>query len=276
MKETFGVRLLTPALGAEITGLDLSRPLSPGTAAELRRALTNHQVIFFRDQELLPGRQVDLAAAIGEPEPSSHPKFGHLDGHPEVALVVNDQDNPPDINVWHTDLTYLDSPPAACVLYCVEAPPLGGDTVWASMTAAWQALSLPLQEMLLPLQARHALRLDGIPLERIRALDGAQIESFHPVVTRHEDTGLPSLFVNRVYTRRIEGIDAVESERLLPVLCSLAERLEFQVRFRWEKGSIAIWDNRATQHYAVADYFPARRVMHRVSVRGSRPVAWSA
>lgn len=276
MKPAFHTLPITPALGAEVVGLDLSRPLAPGTAAQLRAALATHQVIFFRGQHLPPGRQVELAAAFGEPEPSSHPKFGQVDDHPEVALVINDADHPPDINVWHSDLTYVDEPPAACVLYCVEPAPLGGDTIWASMTAAWEALSPPLKEMLLPLYARHALRLDGIPLERIVALGNRQIETRHPVVRKHEETGRPSLFINRVYTRQIEGIDAAESNLLLASLCTLAERHEFQVRFRWERGSIAVWDNRSTQHYAVADYYPSRRVMHRVSIRGQRPLPYSA
>ena len=276
MKPAFRTLPITPALGAEVVGLDLSRPLAPGTAAQLRAALAAHQVIFFRGQHLTPDRQVELAAAFGAPEPSSHPKFGQVGNHPEVALVINDADNPPDINVWHSDLTYVDAPPAACVLYCVEPAPLGGDTIWASMTAAWEALSPPLKEMLLPLYARHALRLDGIPLERIAALGNRQIESRHPVVRKHEETGMPSLFINRVYTRQIEGIDVAESNLLLPSLCTLAERHEFQVRFRWERGSIAVWDNRSTQHYAVADYYPSRRVMHRVSIQGQRPLPYSA
>lgn len=274
MPETrFSVRRLEPALGAQIGALDLGRPIDADTAARLRQALGEHEVLFFRDQDLTPASQVELARAFGEPEPSSHPKFGHAEGHPEVAIVVNDAANPPDVNVWHTDMTFVDRPPSACVLYCVEPAPLGGDTIWASMSAAWRALSAPLQSLLLGLSARHSLRLDGIAMEQIRQLGDRQISAVHPLVRRHPETGRLSLFVNGVYTRRIEGLTEEESRALLPALCALAERPEFQVRFRWQRGSIAVWDNRCTQHYAVADYAPARRVMHRVTVAGDRPLA---
>jgi taurine dioxygenase len=269
----FTVRRLGPVLGAEIIGLDLSLPIGAGTAAALRSALGEHEVLFFRDQDLAPARHVELARVFGDPEVSSHPKFGVAEGHPEVAIVVNDAAHPPDINVWHTDMTFVDEPPAACVLYCVEPASLGGDTIWASMSAAWAALSAPLQAMLRGLTARHALRLDGIAPVAIAQLGDRQVSAVHPVVRLHPQSGRAALFVNSVYARRIEELPEEESRLLLSMLCELSVRPEFQVRFSWQRGSIAVWDNRCTQHYAVADYHPQRRIMHRVSVRGTRPTA---
>jgi taurine dioxygenase len=265
------VHRLGPAIGAEIRGVDLSRPLDMATASGLRQALGEHEVIFIRDQTLSPARHVELARVFGDPEPAAHPKFGHAEGHPEVAVVVNDADHPPDINVWHTDLTFIDAPPAACVLYCVEPAALGGDTIWASMTAAWNALSPRLQALLEALHARHLLRLDGIPMEVIRSLGDRQISAVHPVARVHPETGRVALFINGVYTRRIEEFTEEESHHLLPALLKLAERPEFQVRFRWSRGSIAIWDNRCTQHYAVQDYWPAVRRMERAGIIGDKP-----
>ncbi len=262
---------LTPALGALIEGCDLSKPLSAATQDFLRNALVEHEVIFFREQRLTPAGHVALARLFGEPDAVRHPKFSVVEGHPEIAIVINDATRPPDIDVWHTDLTFLAEPPAGCVLYCIECPPVGGDTLWASLTSAYAALSPTTRAALAELRARHALRLDGIPLSEIRKLGDRSIEASHPVVRRHPTSGRLSLFVNSVYTRSIEEMTDIESRQLLAMLHEHSQRPEHQVRFKWAPGSIAIWDNRCTQHYAVADYFPARRVMHRVSIVGERP-----
>lgn len=260
---------LSPNLGAEVAGIDLDAPIMPEVAESLRKALAEHQVLFFRDQPLSAERQVALAEVFGTPLKDAHPKFGCVDGCGEVSLVINDADNPPDINVWHSDLTYLDPPAGACVLHCVEcAPDGGGNTIWTSMFAAWDALSDAMKAFLLPLDAYHQLPLDGFPPELIATVVGKPIAVTHPVVRWIADAGRAALFVNRVYTQRIEGLPRAESRGVLSALFDVAESPDRQYRFAWQPGSTAIWDNRSTQHYAVADYFPARRVMHRVAVRG--------
>lgn len=269
----FKATRLTSALGAEISGIDLRSPLDPATATGLRTALLQHEVLFFRDQPLTPAAHVALARAFGTPESSRHPKFAGVEGFPEISVVINDAERPPDIDVWHTDMTYLRQPPAATVLRCVECPATGGDTLWASLSSALRALSPALRQWLATLQARHALRLDGIPIDVIKSLDGSQLAAQHPVIRRHPESGTPCLFVNSVYTKRIEGIPETESRHLLAMLFEISQRPEHQVRFHWQPDCVAIWDNRCTQHYAVADYHPQRRVMHRVSIGGDIPVA---
>jgi taurine dioxygenase len=271
MRAPFTARRLTPALGAMIEEIDLSQPLTAVAATALHTALLEHEVLFFRGQPLSPKRQAELARLFGTLETKHHPKFGVIDGQPEVAIVVNDATRPPDIDVWHTDMTYLVQPPAATVLHCIECPANGGDTLWASLSSALRALSPELQRWLQDLRARHALRLDGIPMEIVRTLDEQRISAVHPVIRRHPESGTPCLFVNSVYTRNIEGMAETESRHLLSMLFEISQRPEHQVRFHWEPGSTAIWDNRCTQHYAIADYFPQRRVMHRVQVGGDEP-----
>lgn len=266
------IQRLSPAIGASIEGVDLAQPLTPYVAAQIRSALFEHEVIFFRDQSLPPARHVALARLFGEPELTRHPKFEAVPGHPEISIVINDAERPPDIDVWHTDMTFLEQPPAACVLHCVECPTTGGDTLWASLSSAWAALSPDLQDLLLGRRARHALRLDGIPTTEIAKLGNRTISAAHPVARKHPASGRTSLFVNSVYTRQIEGLREPESRHVLAMLFEISQRPERQVRFHWRPGSVAIWDNRCTQHYAIADYFPQRRVMHRVSIAGDTPI----
>lgn len=263
----------TPTIGAEVSGLDLSAPLSEPLRTELRAALCRYSVLFFRDQDLQPTQQLELARAFGTVEETSHPKFEPAPGCPAVSVVVNDAERPPDVNVWHTDLTFRERPVAACVLYCVECPPSGGDTLWTSMRAAYQSLSPALQAYLKTLRARHRLPVDGIDPALLAKAPTQDTEAVQPVVCRIPETDQEYLFVNRVYTQRILDVPAHESAALLHMLGGLAEIPEFQVRFSWREGSLAIWDNRCTQHYAVADYYPQRRVMHRVTVAGAAPVA---
>jgi taurine dioxygenase len=266
------VRKLAPALGASIDGIDLSRPLDDASARLVREALYEHEVIFFRDQQLSPALQVALARLFGEPERTRHPKFDCVEGQPEVAIVINDDARPPDIDVWHTDMTFIEQPPAACVLYCIECPASGGDTLWASLSSAYRALTPSLQTLLQNYSARHALRLDDIPMQQIQKLGDRVISASHPVIRRHPASGRLCLFVNSVYTRSIDGLAEPESRHLLAMLFEISQRPEHQARFHWTPGSVAIWDNRCTQHYAIADYFPQRRVMHRVAVVGDRPL----
>ena len=265
---------LSPHIGAEISGADLCAELDDETARELRQALCKHQMLVIRSQPLSADQQVKLARVFGEPMPDSHPKFGCVDGNCLVALVINDHDNPPDINVWHTDTTFKDPPAGVCVLHCVEIPPAGGNTIWASMTAAYEALSEPMKRFLEPLTAYHQLPLDGRPPELIATVMGKEIAATHPIIRWIPEIEKPSLFVNRIYTRRIEGLASAESEAVLQGLFAVCESPDHQVRLSWNAGDTVIWDNRSTQHYAVADYWPNTRVMHRVAVNGESVIPY--
>lgn len=258
---------ITPAIGVEISGIDLSLSLSESVQGFLRELLAQHAVISIRDQTLTPEQQVALAKVFGEPVSDPHPKFGSVEGHSEVSVVVNDEDNPPDINVWHTDLTFRAEPGKACVLYCRELPDAGGDTLWASSAAAWDGLAAPLQAMLESLEAVHRIPVEGYSVEQIATLQNREHEVVHPIVRVHESTGRRCLFVNSVYTREILGLGRSESGHLLNLLFEHLARPEYQMRYRWRPGSVVIWDNLQTQHYAVADYYPHRRVMHRVALQ---------
>lgn len=268
---------LSPHLGANVIGLDLDKALDHDDKVALRQALAEHQVLFIRDQPLDATQQVLLAEAFGTPIKDGHPKFGFVDGREEVSLIINDADNPPDINVWHTDVTFANPPAGTCVLHCVETPPGGGgNTIWASMLAAYDALSPQMKAFLEPLDGYHQLPLDGFPPELIATAMGRNIATTHPVIRWIPEAGRAALFVNRVYTQRIEGLTRAESRGVLDALFATAESPDLQYRFAWQAGSTAIWDNRSTQHYAVADYFPARRVMHRVAVKGEPVVPYRA
>ena len=267
------IEKLSASLGAEVHDLDIAEDLSGNEASTLKRALSEHGVLFMRDQDINSDALTSLARVFGEPVLNSHPKFGAVDGYPEIAVVTNDAENPPDINVWHSDTTFMQVPAGVCVLRCVELPAVGGDTLWSSMYSAYDALSPGMQDYLLTLDADHRLPMDNVPVELLRDIGEREVQAVHPVVRWIPEQERPSLFVNRVYTKRIIGLHRLESDGLLNLLFELAESPDFQVRFRWEKHSIAIWDNRMTQHFAVADYFPERRVMHRIALRGDSPIA---
>lgn len=263
--------VLTPNIGAEIQGVDLSRTLEKKQREKLYQAFCEHQVIFFRDQNLSPQQHLEFAHLFGKVDQVTHPKFDVVPEAPDISIVVNDQDRPPDINVWHTDLTYLREPPKACVLYCQETPAHGGDTLWASMPAVWQSLNPSLQSAFSSFTAQHKLPLENVTKEQVREVLDSEIDAIHDLKKIHPDTGRPYLYVNSVYTKRIMEISETESDKILSMLFNFIHQPEFQVRFKWRKHSLAVWDNRCTQHYAVADYYPQRRVMHRVSVSEHDP-----
>ena len=268
----FAIDPVTPAIGAEISGLDLRQPLTPATQDALYRALLDHLVLFFRDQNVAPADQLRFAEGFGEID-RPHPVYPHAEGQPNVVLLAHGPDSKPDTNEWHTDLTYYAEPPFASILAAREVPSTGGDTLWANMCAAYEALPADLQAHVSELEALHDLgdfRNDFLAAPGgVEALDEAmyrQGSAIHPVAPRHPVTGRRLLYVNQPFTRLIVGMNQRESDRLLRYLFDHIERPEFQVRLRWRAGSLAMWDNRATQHYAVNDYFPQRRVMHRVTV----------
>lgn len=272
------VDILTPTMGARIEGVDLSKTFDDVDIAAIRRLFLTHRVIFFEDQNLSPQQHRDFAARFGEFQ--IHPFY---QAHPECReLVVLDtgSHSPTDNDHWHTDMTYSPEPPMAGILYSRLIPPQGGDTLWADMHAAYLALSPSIRSLLDPLDAVHNLA-KAFPPEH-RAVHSSGSERYeekmrrnppvlHPVVRTHPETGEDCLFVNEGFTTAIQGLAKKESDDLLAFLFAHVHKPEFNVRWRWKPNTLAMWDNRCTQHYAVNDYFPHRRVMHRATLKGSRP-----
>ena len=274
------VRPVAGALGAEIHGIDLADSPSDEQFGTVRRAFLDHQVIFFRDQALDPDSHKELGRRFGEL--NVHGYYKSLPGHPEILPVLKEPEATENIGgVWHSDVTYLPEPALGSILYALEVPPAGGDTMFASQYHAYEALSDGMKEMLEGLRAIHSsdlftnkARRDAANATRTTKLAEIDetVESSHPVVRTHPETGRKCLFVNGAFTRRIDGWTVEESRPLLDFLYRQAARPEFTCRFRWRQGSIAFWDNRCTQHYALNDYQGYRRTMHRVTLEGDRPV----
>jgi len=272
---------LAGTLGAEISGINLAEPLADRCFSTVHQALLDHLVIFFRDQKVGPEQQIAFARRFGALH--IHPYIPSLDGYPEVIALRSKADGPGDMayqsNTWHTDLTYEAEPPMASILRAVEVPDAGGDTMWLNLYAAYESLSAPFREFVCGLTAVHNI-VRSMPLDFTdRAEAPRQLERMqettppveHPVVRTHPETGRKCLFVNRNFTSHIKGLERAESDAVIGYLLSHIEQPEFQCRFHWRPGSIAMWDNRCTQHYALVDY-RSRRVMHRVTVCGDRPV----
>ena len=270
---------LNPVIGAEIHGVDLSKPLGEATFKEIEAALLQHLVIFFRDQDLSPDAHMAFASQFGELEPP-HPFFPKIDSHPQVSVLENDEERPPETNYWHTDVTWRDMPPMGSVLYGADIPPSGGDTLWANMYAAYDRLPDDLKEKLEGMRAVHSIEVFDASQNYDNAKDKAALSEIlkkhppqsHPIIRTHPVTGRKALFVNSTFTQHIEGMEPAESDALLQALYDIVKLPEVQVRFSWTKGAVAVWDNRATQHYAVADYWPQYRRMHRITINGDKPV----
>jgi taurine dioxygenase len=271
---------LTGSIGAVLRGVDLTAMLSDDVVADVRGALLRWRVVFLRDQHVTPGQQVAFGRAFGELTPA-HPLQGGLDAeHPEV-LVLDSTDYRLGIgdrgegtsynNRWHTDVTFSTQPPMASILAAKQLPERGGDTLWADLVAAYGTLSPGLRAFVDPLVAVHdATRTFDRFQEGGREQVAAMAPVRHPVVRVHPETGERGLFVNPVFTSHIEGLSRLESERILGLLYDHITAPERVVRWRWRPGDVAMWDNRATSHYAAADY-DGRRVMHRITVAGDRP-----
>ena len=267
---------VTPEIGAEVRGVDLSQPLEAVVLDQVYDALMKHLVLFFRDQDLSPQGQLELAESFG-PITAPHPVYPHVAGYDWITLFENDGDRPPDTDDWHTDLTFHPQPPFVSVLHAIDVPATGGDTLWTSMYAAYDALPRDMQEMIADLKAVHDMGAfrnsylsDDGALEALNEGMAKVGSAVHDVAPLHPVTGKRLLFVNRAFTRLVLGVPQAESDRILHYLLSHIESPNFQVRFRWRKGSVAIWDNRTTQHFAVADYLPNYRRMHRVVVAADR------
>ena len=255
------VRPLTSAIGAEISGVDL-RNVDDATVAAIRAAWLEHSVVFFRDQELKPADHVALAERFGEVVP---PPVDSGVAAPYPGVLVLDQVSPVGAGTdrWHADSTFLPTPPLGAILYAVELPPVGGDTLFASMHAAYEALSEPLRTMLDGLTAVHSSR----PVDEIMGVERVAQWTVHPVVRTHPETGRKTLFVNGNWTTRICELSLDESDHVLALLFDHVKSPMFQCRFRWTTGAVAFWDNRAVQHFASPDY-SKRRLMHRVLLAG--------
>lgn len=270
----FTVAPLNPIIGAEIHDIDLRSELPDETIADLRSALLTYKVIFFRDQDISEEQHIAFARRFGDLE--VHPITPKDQPFPEIFHLKTREELKPGsrlgADLWHSDVTWREEPSLGSILRCRIMPEVGGDTMWADMVAAYEGLSPAMREWLPTLTAVH----DG---SLFAVLQGKSRESFweqfplqrHPVVRTHPETGERALYVNCAFTTHIEGLSEKESAWLLDHLYSQASRPEYQCRFRWKPNSIAFWDNRACQHYAVADYYPAMRAMERVTVVGDKP-----
>jgi taurine dioxygenase len=272
MTVTLEVRPVTGVIGAELSGVDIAQPLDGDTVAAIRGALLEHQVIFFRDQDVTEEEQLRFAEYFGTPMLSVYDTLAAE--QPKITVLDTDAPKGRGTDRWHADHTFSEFPPLGAILRAVEVPSSGGDTCFASMGAAYEALSPTMRDFLDGLTAIHTTELVDAMVAKIsnvvRRSENPPMQ--HPVVWVHPETGRKLLWVNQNWTTRVVELTAAESEALLAYLYHHLESPEFQCRFRWEPGSVAFWDNRAVQHFAVPDYHE-RRIMRRVMMAGTdRPV----
>jgi taurine dioxygenase len=273
----FEIKPIAGALGAELRGVDLAEELTDATIGAIRQALLDHLVIFFRDQDLPPKRFLALARRFGTP--IEYPFVKGIEGFPEIINVAKLEDETVNFGgVWHSDTTYLQEPPMATLLVAREVPEAGGDTLFANQYLAYDTLSEKLRGLLAGLRGvSSSAKADASRTreDRIRSDGSAEarklLEAEHPAVRTHRETGRKALYVNRAHTVGFAGMTVEESARLLEFLFRHQIRPEFTCRFHWTSGSLAIWDNRCVQHYAVNDYHGQRRVMQRITLAGDRP-----
>ena len=285
MASTIQVQPLTCALGAELHGVQLADAAQDESLfRDIRRLLLTHKVLFLREQQLSRAQHVAFARRFGELE--DHPVAGSDPEHPGLVRIYKSPEAPPDRyeNAWHTDATWRAQPPMGCVLRCVECPPVGGDTMWANMALAYERLPEHIKLQIAPLRARHSIEATfgaAMPIEKRLALKAQFPDAEHPVVRTHPETGEKTLFVNGFTTHftnfhtpanvRVGQDFSPGGADLLRYLVMQAYIPEYQVRWRWQANSVAIWDNRATQHYAVMDYPPCHRKMERAGIMGDAP-----
>jgi taurine dioxygenase len=285
MASTIQVQPLTCALGAELHGVQLADAAQDESLfQDIRRLLLTHKVLFLREQQLSRAQHVAFARRFGELE--DHPVAGSDPEHPGLVRIYKSPEAPPDRyeNAWHTDATWRAQPPMGCVLRCVECPPVGGDTMWANMALAYERLPEHIKLQIAPLRARHSIEATfgaAMPIEKRLALKAQFPDAEHPVVRTHPETGEKTLFVNGFTTHftnfhtpanvRVGQDFSPGGADLLRYLVMQAYLPEYQVRWRWQANSVAIWDNRATQHYAVMDYPPCHRKMERAGIMGDAP-----
>lgn len=279
-KTRLSVTPLTQSIGSVIEGVDCSRPLDGDAVTQIREALVTRGVVFFREQEMDAGQLHDFVSQFGDPVHIDY--FGKPGDESFETPCLRDEIVTGSLTpsrrstaVWHADITWIPHPPAITALRAVEVPQVGGDTCWADMEAAWEGLSAPMKAMLEGLSAVHSMRptveREGlVGHEMIASRKVEIIENIHPLVTTHPETGRKALFVSECSTLRIVELAPLESMQVLAALFLHIRNPEFQVRWRWQAGDVALWDNRSTQHFAVPDY-EEDRVMQRIELSGVRP-----
>lgn len=283
--DTISAKPIAGSLGAEIEGVDLSKPLSNHQADEVYRAFLDHKVVFLRGQSLEPAQQVAAAKLFGDPY--QIPFVAPMDGYPEIIEITREAGDAGKHNFgsgWHSDMSFQPKPPKGSMLYTVEIPPYGGDTMWVNMEAAYDALSPGLKAMLDAMKVMHSAKrsygsggtfsnnANQTGTMKVGADESGDGEIAHPLVRRHPETGNKSLFINEVYAVRLENMTTEESKPLLGMLMAHCLKPEFSCRFRWSAGTVAVWDNRCLMHYAIGDYDGHRRVARRVTLAGDAPV----
>jgi taurine dioxygenase len=276
--KTIRVNPLSPMIGAEIDGVDLSKPLSNAQFDDIHTAFLKHHVIFFRDQSLTPEQHIAFGKRFGTL--NIHPYVKGMKDHPEILEIIKEPSDR--INFgggWHSDMSFLEVPALGSILHALEVPDVGGDTLFASQYAAWDVLSEGLKAMLLQLTAIHSAAEEygagGHSSAKRASMDsevtGDEVPEYeHPVVRTHPETGRKGLYINPAFTLRFKGWTKKESQALLAYLFEVSKREAFTCRFRWQPGSLAFWDNRCVWHYALNDYHGKRRHMRRVTVNGSK------
>jgi len=273
----FQVRPYSGAIGGLVEGVDLCRPLDDDTLSNLQQALLQYEVLFFRDQPMQPEHHAALADRFGQPQ--LHEAYDHVTGYPQITILENDRERPSKIEMWHTDMTFRPCPPLGSILHGVIIPEKGGDTMFASMSAAYEGLSDRMQSMLSGLTAVHdfsygfkeSLAEPG-GAERLADMVAANPPVEHPVIRTHPVSGKKCIYVNSLFTVKIKGMHERESRALLDYLYQHVTMPEFTCRFSWQPDSVAFWDNRITQHKPVNDYYPAHRKMQRITIDdGERP-----
>ncbi|MCE1272858.1 MAG: taurine dioxygenase [Acinetobacter sp.] len=274
---TLNIEVIKPTIGAIIHDVDLNTA-DEHTTQQIQQAFLDHHVIFFRNQQLAPQAQAELARSFGSLH--IHPIYPSVANVPEIIVLDSWKQDLRDNELWHTDVTFSQKPPLGCVLQAIKIPPVGGDTLWSSGAAAFAALDQDLQQKLKGLTATHDIR-QSFPIERFahNDVERQKLEDtfkrnppvVHPVVRTHPVTGQPILFVSEGFTTRINELDETESAELLQYLFAHATNEQFHLRWQWQAGDVAIWDNRCTQHKALFDYGEAHRIMHRATINGDVP-----
>ncbi len=280
MSASIDIQPVAGALGAEISGIDLSGDLSNAEFDAVHQAFLDHQVIFFRDQhDLQPDAHKAFASRFGSL--NVHPYVAGMESHPEILEIIKEPDEKLNFGGgWHSDMSFLEEPALGSILHAIEVPPYGGDTLFASQTAAYEALSPGMKAMLEDLTAIHSASREysskGASAQARQSMQAQQADDApeyeHPVVRTHPETGRKGLYINPAFTLRFKDMTTRESRPLLEYLFAHSREERFTCRFRWSKGAVAFWDNRCCWHYALNDYQGFRRHMRRVTVNGDRPV----
>ena len=275
---TLQINKLTPNIGAEIFDKNIFENLSLKVCDAIYDSLIQNKVIFFRNQLITSEQHISLAKSFGDIEPP-HPVYPHVDKYPEIVLLENDKNNPPDTDVWHTDVSFKPNPPFASILYSKVIPSSGGDTLWSCLSSIYDALPQNMKNYLENLKAVHDMGdfrntfTNNEPIgfaEKLNKGFNKFGSSIHPIVKSHPITKKKFIYINPGFTNHIVGLNSTDSNNLLNYLFTFMNKPEFQVRFKWSENTIAIWDNRCTMHYAIGDYLPYHRKMHRITILNDR------